>query len=85
MTSPPAAGALGPSPLPTFHGEGCICNHYSRTDCPAAATPEGQRREQQRIMNRARLRVVEANEALQEALREQSAAVIALDRLERAT
>lgn len=73
----------GPAPLPTFHGKGCRCNQFPRDDCPAAATPEGRRRDRLRTMNRARLRVIEADAAIQAAMREKAAAVDALNDLER--
>lgn len=72
----------GPAPLPTFHGKGCICNMHSRHECPAAATPEGQRRERLRLLNRARARVIQADAAIQAALGEKAAAVAALNNLE---
>ena len=52
--------SLGPAPLPTFHGKGCICNQYPRKDCPALQTPEGQERERARELNSARCRLREA-------------------------
>ena len=46
---------FGPKPLPTFHGKGCICNQYSRPDCPAAQTAEGRARDERRKAARADL------------------------------
>ena len=73
----------GPAPLPSFHGPGCRCNQFARPDCPARATPEGRRRDQQRLLKRAEMRVIEADEAIQAALREKTAAVTALNDLKR--
>lgn len=60
--TPPASKdrSLGPAPLPTFHGKGCICKQYPRNDCPALQTPEGQERERARELNSARCRLREA-------------------------
>lgn len=59
--------ALGPAPLPTWHGEGCTCNQYPRKDCPALQTPEGQAKEKARELNSARCRLREAETRRREA------------------
>lgn len=73
---------LGPKPLPTWHGKGCTCNQFPRAECPAANTEEGKRRTAQRQINGARIRVRNAEYALQNATEELAAARAALKVME---
>ena len=73
---------LGPAPLPTWHGKGCTCNQFPCAECPAADTEEGKRRTALRQLNGARIRVRNAEHALQNATAELSAARAALTVME---
>lgn len=73
---------LGPKPLPTWHGKGCTCNQFPRSECPAAQTEEGKARDQQRELNGARMRLRNAERGLLNACEEVIAARAAIDALE---